>query len=253
MQEVKEIKNLRYAIQHVNYGAEDDTPSSRLRIEFESPTYAIAKKALGIIAAKGGYKVSRLVLCHLTPLLDAASVPPPPTTTVEKGEALVSQFNVSRKRMHTVEMFKGAKAKVASLISLEGGKYTGDVCVTTGNAFLEIRMKTVRRVIHYAEINQERRKIRDSLTYRYRIILEARTITGDKIWIDSKGIRLDDKLCEAMREGLIGLTEKKVTDCPHCRQIIYTDDLNKDKSDSRAEQIDCYACGETFWMLRRLT
>ncbi len=250
MEAVKEVKNLKYAIQHVNYGADDDTPSSRLRIEFESPSYAIAKKALGIIAAKGGYKVSRLVLCHLNPLSNAASVPPSPSTTQEEGESLVSQFHVERSRSHTVKMFKDAKGHVASLISLEGGKYTGVSCMTTGNAFLEIRMKTVRRVLHYHE---DWTPIRNSLTYRYRLILEARAITGDLIWIDCKGISLEDKLAEDMREGLIEMTEKKVTDCPHCRHIIYTEDLNKDsKAEHKEERIMCYACGETFLMMRML-
>ena len=242
----------RYAIQHVNYGSGDDTPSSKFNVEFDSPSYEIARKAMDAIVSNTPYRKSRLLLLHLNPQ-DNEHTP----GSDDRDYGPNSSFRIppseeKRKHNHYIKHFTNQQAMV-SPSSIGSGRYIGRKCKVTGCAYLSPRIKTIRKVHLFDE---KWGGLGQQTSIRYDLIVEIKMkgTTRDKVWIAASALRFKEPAADAMRLGLMEMISRKVVNCPYCKSEVFTQDHSLGvagmKSTNREEHIRCYVCAEKFLMVR---
>jgi len=248
-----QIVTQRYAIQHVNYGSDDGSPSSKFIVKFDSPSYEIARKAMDAIVSNTPYRKSRLLLLHLNPQSDE-HIP----GNGDRDYGPNSPFRIpppeaKRKHNHYIKHFTNQQAMV-SPSSIGSGRYIGRKCKVTGCAYLSPRIKTIRKVFLFDE---KWGGLGQQTSIRYDLIVEIKMkgTTRDKVWIAAHALRFQEPEADAMRLGLMEMIARKVVNCPHCKAEIFTQDHSLGvagmKSNSREEHIRCYVCAKKFLMVRQ--
>ncbi len=252
MPETTAVQMSRYAIQHVNYGSDDGSPSSKFIVKFDSPSYEIARKAMDAIVSTTPYRKSRLLLLHLDPQADEHI---PGSEDREYGPNSPFQIpppEVKRKHNHYINHFTNKQA-VVSPSSIGSGRYIGRKCRVTGCAYLSPRIKTIRRIALFSE---EWEGLGHQTSIRYDLIVEIKMkgTTRDKVWIAAHALRFKEPEADAMRLGLMEMIARKVVNCPYCKSEIFTQDhsmgVSGMKSGNREEHIRCYVCTKKFLMVR---
>ena len=229
-----ELAKAEYVIEHINYGSDDGTLSSKFRIDFLSFSYPQAKEIFDLVVERSGYKRSKLILKYNLPIYlphiselryeDALPIARKVLTNGDRGSRVL------------IERFKEKKAQAFS------GRIRGEIGHATGRAYITCIPDSAHRIF---ASDEEKMPVGKQTAIKTEMILEVNFPGGDFRWAPAKKLEFKDRETEAFRKGIVEILGQFIVSCPYCSVDVYVEELGTRMKDAHS----CGACQRLFYVV----